>query len=772
MPDQFASTLDAALRYASIGWHVFPCRPNKRPHTEHGFHDASLDHDQIVAWWRQWPDAQIGVACGASGLCVIDLDIGERKDGVATFAVLCQEHGEDWCGLKASTPRGGRHLVFLAPTPPIGCSTDVRPGIDVRGDGGYVVVPSPASPGREWIVGDPFEHNSVTGESDLGPMPAWLEAFARGGKRSPAPESPSGQAPPVELLASQVADITAALAHVDPDPRETWIRVGMALKSTGARDQAYAIWCEWSQRSPKFDPKVQARQWASLREFFRDGHEITIATLFHMAQECGYVGTPGAEVACEVACEVAAEVGALVDVPADAGPSAARRDEPRPRFDPSLINVPGIVGDITEWLLSCSTRRQPALCLASAIATVGAVLGRRVATPTDLRTNVYCLGIGETACGKDASVRMPQLLLTRAGLNWCVGPGEWKSDSGMRAALIESPSHCAYLDEFAKRLAAMSEKHVPPHLRGIKSYLLEFFGAANSVHLAPAYADRVANKPMPIEQPNLCLYGTGVPSEMFAAFDGNAIRDGFLNRFLPFWVDDAMPERRRVCRADPPAELVERMRALAEATKCGDFDGLASAAPTVRIVEMSDDALALLADIEAENDQRILDMRRGDERDHDLADLWVRCGAHISKLALIRAVGDDPTPGRCIDVDDLAWARDVVVWCLRRTMIEARDHIAANETEANGQKVFRIVDRAGRKGITASDLTRATQWLRRSERKDTIATLIESGRIVQQAEDVVRANRGTIQRFTYISTQHFEPLNDAQTSTDSKVAST
>lgn len=737
MPD-FTSPLDAALRYAAIGWPVFPCGPNKHPIVPsseggRGFLDATTDQAQIVSWWRRWPSAQVAVACGAAGLAVIDLDMGDGKDGIALFSRMHDENGAHGCGLIATTPRGGRHYVYLMPDPPIRCGTDVAgkgSGIDVRADGGYIVLPSPASPGREWMVGDPFGHDHE-GESDLAPMVDWVRKLAapRTAGASTATAGDSGTA--LEIQPAQVEAIRRALRHVDPNPRDVWIRVGMALKSTGGRGQAYALWCEWSATSPKFDENVQAKQWASLREYFHDGHEVTVATIFHLAMEGGWVPT-GSDVGLAEPLAVASE------------PVEPATPHPKRPFPRDLMNVPGLVGDIAAWMLSCSTRQQPALCLASAIVTMGAVLGRRVATPTDLRTNVYFLGIGETACGKDPGVRLPRLLLTRAKMPRLVGPGEWKSDSGLRAALQDAPSHAAYCDEFTKLLDGMSGRNAPAHLKGIKRYLLELWAASNSVHLSPAYANRQINKPVEIEQPNLCLYGTGVPAELFSSLDRGAVADGFLNRMLVVFSDDQMPARQKVGRAEPPADLVQRLEAVVRATEVGELADVPGAQPNARMVPMDTEAEAMLADLEVENDARILRLRTAGE---PLSDLWVRMGAHVAKLALIRAVSDDP--GRTIQVGDVAWSRDLVVWCLERTMAEAEARMSDSAQEAQTKRVLRIVCDAGPSGITANHLTRRTQWLRRSERKDVLLTLLEGGDITSSTHEVAREGRGPVALVRY-----------------------
>ncbi len=707
----FNSPLDAALRYAAIGWPVFPCHAeDKRPCTEHGFHDATTDRDTLVQWFGiRWPNAAVAVACGAAGLCVIDLDVGKGKDGRAEFARLEDDHGPHWCGLIASTPRGGLHYYYIMPAEPIARTLGVRPGIDVCGDGGYVVLPSPASPGRTWAVGDPFENTD--GETDVTQMPDWVETFARGGRRVHA-QSPAGKAPATQLSDERVASIRDALRYIDSDERQTWIRVGMALKSTSARDQAYDLWCEWSRTSPKYDEKVQAKQWRSLHEFFADGHEVTIETLFFLAKKGGYLPTQDV-------------------LPADVAVEPRPVAKPSRPFPRELMNVPGLVGDVARWMVDSSTRQQHAMCLASSLVTMGAVLGRRVATPTDLRSNVYCLGIGETACGKDPSVRLPHVLLKRAKLEHLIGPGEWKSDSGLRAALIDSPSHAAFCDEFTKLLDAMAGKNAPSHLKGIKRYLLELWAASNSIHYAPAYANRALNKPVTIEQPNLCVYGTGVPSELFSSLDRGVVQDGFLNRILVFFADEQLPERRVVGRAEPPEALVKQLQELDRhvAQGLGEFASMSQASPVARIIPMTEDALRLLDDLERENEKRVTKMRAARE---DLSDLWVRLGAQIAKIALIRSASDDPD--RAIGVGDVAWARDLVVWCLERTMIEAASRLSDSAQEALVKRVLRIIVESGPDGVTINTLTRRTQWLRRSDRQDILLTLQDSGEILVQQE--------------------------------------
>ncbi|MFD6175530.1 MULTISPECIES: bifunctional DNA primase/polymerase [unclassified Isoptericola] len=133
---------EAALVYVRAGAVVFPCRPEgKAPLTRRGFHEASRDEEQVAAWWRRWPEANIGLPTGAmSGVDVVDVDVHDGGSGFGGFERARR------AGLVASwaclvrTPSGGVHAYF-----PHGLEqrswTIATAHVDFRGDGGYVVVP-------------------------------------------------------------------------------------------------------------------------------------------------------------------------------------------------------------------------------------------------------------------------------------------------------------------------------------------------------------------------------------------------------------------------------------------------------------------------------------------------------------------------------------------------------------------------------------------------------------------------------------------------------
>ena len=180
----------AAHQYAARGWRVLPIKPGtKRPIPNRWQQLSTTNPDQIDRWWRDHPDAGVGIATG-QGLCVIDID-DHDTDGWAAWANLCDQHGQDPVPdtVIACTGGGGHHLLYHVPAGTKisnGAATRLPAGIDVRGDGGQIVAPptihtSGAAYG--WAEGHSPDETTVAD------MPQWLLDLLAG---PTAPGTPRG----------------------------------------------------------------------------------------------------------------------------------------------------------------------------------------------------------------------------------------------------------------------------------------------------------------------------------------------------------------------------------------------------------------------------------------------------------------------------------------------------------------------------------------------------------------------------------------------------
>ena len=143
--------LQAAIKYATqYGWAVFPIdTQTKKPLTPHGCKDAKKGVGPITAWWKKWPNAGIGVATGsASNIIVIDEDVDRNKgiDGIFEMRQWEKENGELPETPRAISGRGGAHLYYHYTGTDIKNRAGILDGVDVRGEGGYIIAPPSLHP--------------------------------------------------------------------------------------------------------------------------------------------------------------------------------------------------------------------------------------------------------------------------------------------------------------------------------------------------------------------------------------------------------------------------------------------------------------------------------------------------------------------------------------------------------------------------------------------------------------------------------------------------
>lgn len=291
--------LNYALRYARIGWHVFPCywvqpdesgrlrcacgdvdckSPGKHPISglvPRGQQDATLDSGQIERWWSATPQAHIGVFLAPSRLVAIDID--PRNGGVDTIAEIERAHGRLSSDVTQITGGAGEHRLFSIPAGvDLNLPGKLGPGVDVKLNGYIIAEPSGHISGGTYA----WEASSDPLDGCIpSPLPDWLRSLRP--IQPPAPDAG-------ELLsAEQVVELRSALATIDPDDRDTWVSVGMALHSSNAGAQAYGLWSEWAQQSDKFDAADQARVWRSFKARGLEG--LSLAYVFKTAQDRGWL---------------------------------------------------------------------------------------------------------------------------------------------------------------------------------------------------------------------------------------------------------------------------------------------------------------------------------------------------------------------------------------------------------------------------------------------------------------------------------------------------
>ena len=178
--------LKAALEYAGNGWAVFPvhgiepagscdCKrtdctsPGKHPCVAGGFKSAAQDQQQIEQWWQKDSTSNIGIRTGEeSGIVVLDID--ERSGGCDSLLKLQEKYDELPPSVMVVTGGGGAHIYFKHPGFKVKSRSQAfgseYPGLDIKGDGGYVVAPP-----SNHASGKCYKWNH---QGDLPDIPDWL----------------------------------------------------------------------------------------------------------------------------------------------------------------------------------------------------------------------------------------------------------------------------------------------------------------------------------------------------------------------------------------------------------------------------------------------------------------------------------------------------------------------------------------------------------------------------------------------------------------------
>lgn len=154
----------SALWYARHGWAVFPLRPGtKEPFKGVGVYDATSDVGKVAEFWHRWPNANIGLHCGGSNLLAIDID--SYKDTYRGTGKLTRSDEDT---LTSITGSGGTHLLYAVEDGKRYSNKrgELPPGIDVRGWGGYIVLPPSIHPN-----GNAYQWEAGYRPNEISPMP-------------------------------------------------------------------------------------------------------------------------------------------------------------------------------------------------------------------------------------------------------------------------------------------------------------------------------------------------------------------------------------------------------------------------------------------------------------------------------------------------------------------------------------------------------------------------------------------------------------------------
>ncbi|HEV7266172.1 MAG TPA: bifunctional DNA primase/polymerase [Falsiroseomonas sp.] len=743
MSDQLSFMTSHGAHLADNGYAVIPIMPGSKvpgrfttgrwaPYPDWTRHADRPTKPFEIDIWQCWPDCGVGIARGT--VVGIDIDVLDAALAIELASLASSMLGDTPCLRIGQAPK--RLLVYRAATPFAGRK---RLPLEVLARGQQFVAHA-IHPGtgrsytwpEETLLDVPLAKLPAVDEAgvmawldrayalippELRPRSLGLDGTGEAGAWI-GPSDPRGTYEAVK----------AALAYLPNEDLDgaSWITMGNAIKAA-LGEEGRELWLDWSRQSTKSGTSGKAdtpeRRWKSLRP-----KRIGAGSIYGWAIDRGWVPPPEITLNAAAAGRAAQPHPAaamLAGIPAK--PPAAPPPPPY-RVPADLLEVDGALKLFVNYATRTAVSPQPFLALGAGLCLIGALAGRRYRTPSDLRSNLYAVGIADSGGGKDHARRCVKRALHAAGLDRYLGGEDFASSAGLLSSLQLHPARLFQLDEFGQFLKLVLSPRAPFHKAAIWSELTKLYTSAAEPYIGAEYADQKTKPRVTIEQPCACLWGVTVPGPFWAALEGAALLDGSLARFLVFLTDEDYPERNDTpALLDIPPALVASLKAIAGGADGHDYGGnlagIMDASAPIRpyTVPLTADAVAAMADVRQHATNRL----RAHRGTHATA-LFGRLAENTAKLAMIVAVSRNSARPET-QARDVAWASRLVEHCIGTMLREADRRLADTPAEGRVKKVLEVIRAAGR--INRSDFARRTQSLTKRERDEAVALLLESKQI-------------------------------------------
>ena len=739
--------LEAALHYASLGWQVFPLAAGQKvPITAHGVKDATTDEAQIREWWAKWPNANIGMACGAgSGVYVVDVDVSASGDvngleSLKEFPALLPTIRQD-------TPRGGFHAFYRTDNPPANRNS-FRPGIDIRGDGYYVVLaPSihPNGGSYVWSAGcAPWEIGAAEYPDCVRPVtraPWATPALATAQpSRVTVPQPYSDDA--LRRASLYLATCDAAVQGCGGHDKLLWAAGAMTWGCDLPDDQAYDILAReynprcvppWDLCIPK-DEKDFRRKIIESRKHPPDKpHRWILDDPAYAPPECAI------DVAKLLREAPDGEVVRLHQPVAVV--SAVAMPDRELQF---LMRPTGLLGEVCSWINSTAIREQPFLTLACSLVFLGALFGRKVRDKRNGRTNLYCMSVAPSSAGKNHALNQIRKLCLEAECLDLLGGDMIASDSAIEERMSRQPATLFLWDEIGYLLSHIKSGKSQHHSM-VVPLLMKLYSSAGSVYTGREYAEK--EKQRTIIQPCCCIYGVSTPERFTDGLTVTEIHDGWLSRCLVFRTDETPPKNRREIDDTIPPGIIERVGLWWKRQIYKDTDGhTVSQYVTPSNTAQPQIPIQIIIPTQPAAEKNLIDFDNQSTaygvKHPELSALWLKAEENARRIALIVACGENfDNPEITPAIAD--YSCRLVHYLLSDFGRNVVPEIVSNSVEQEKRKIIAVIYRAGVEGIGKRELTRKTPWIRDKRARDNmLEDLVEADEITAE---IILANEKTKQ---------------------------
>lgn len=400
-----------------------------------------------------------------------------------------------------------------------------------------------------------------------------------------------------------------------------------------------------------------------------------------------------------------------------------KEDRKHLKFDPELLRVPGLVGEIMEWSATKAYIKQPMFDLAVGLASIAmATCNKYVVDGWETPLQPYFMLLAPTSAGKESALDSVFSFCRKVGLGEYCFQG-FQSYHSLLDTLSETPHMACWLwDEAARKMKSSSRSISGPDNQVI-TWLLSLYGRANS--FSPAVPGR-HNKIAAVDFPFLSVVAASQPSHLMEALTESDLSTGLINRFVLFDAGESFPEPNRNRQIVFPTKIEDAI------TKLKHIDPPKGDYPFMKV--RFDDNRVWNKFLDFETEARTFAFQEG------VGEMWGRANQNALILAGLVAVGVNPRHPR-ITAEIADWAMKLVKWSCSCWTARLEDSSSRTFVEKRSKVVERYI-RGCRKYIDRTNfskkcrsllerglmpksiLTRLCRHLNPKELEDTVNQLI------------------------------------------------
>ena len=685
--------MSAALEYLEQGLSVLPVAPEtKKPLPKwKEFQTRLPTPEEVEAWWRRWPNAQLGFVTGAvSGRVVLDSDSPEGNLALRQFRSTVYVKRGDHCHAHYKTEKRIR-------------SNPKYPGgLELKAEGAFAMLPPSTHPSGgqyEWVYASEDADELMPVFEDM--EGAKFDLAAGNGNLSDIDLS--------AILSRETVGLDFSPAKEKTRNSRLTSMVGSLINLGHAHDDILSVVTMWNSRNVPPLSELEVRR--------------TVKSVFR---------THAANHPEDAAPEVEVEDNGDYDfyIPEEGELERAET------FPDDLLRPGGVVQDLMTYVSDTVPVTIPHFDMAASLMTVGTLIGQKFQSPTGLRTNLYMVGIAPSGSGKNAAKEALRPLVALSHGAGLFGPEAMTGAPALIAHLVQNSVCGLYLDEFGHFLSSIKSRAVPmkAELAGV---LTELYTSAKTLFVK-AYADATQNRV--VQYPHLSYYGVTTPARFWEPITLGDFEDGFLARNLFLFGSKRYEEIDfgRVMEMTFPPSLIAGLNRLAD-IPYRQQTGLAGNIQRERfnpdpvVLPLAPDAYVFFKEWAAGMQAR----EKGSERDNAVVSaIYARVAEKAMKLIIINAVGNNHM--QKIPLPIVEWGVRVVDYLTDRLVAKYKPEVAGTDLEQFQNKIVNFILRKStraRPGVTEGELRRNFRGRKSQVWKDTLVDMLRSGVIVMDARE-------------------------------------